>query len=123
MFKASNSCVADRTSIKLSDGQRIFHPPDDEDSCSLEINKLSPDRESESSSSDDELDSSDGSESTSTTSAAALGSGDFGRFSLGSFSVAPPRGMPRGFPCGIPFGMVFGTRLLEFGFPASIEES
>ena len=93
VFKASNSCVADRTTIKLSDGQRTYHSFDEEDSCSLEVDKLPSDPESESSSSDDELDSSDGSALISTTSATALGLGDFGRLSLEPFFGAPPRGV------------------------------
>ena len=118
VFKASNSCVADRTTIKLSDGPRTFHSLDDEDACSFEIYKLSSDSESESSSSDDEVDSSDGSALIYITSATALGLGDFGRLSLESFFGAPPRGVPRGVPCGVPLGVVFGVaiRLLGFGF-------
>ena len=72
MFNASNSCVADRTTIKLADGPRTFHSPDEEDSDSLEVDNLSSGSESESLSSDDELDSSDGSALISTTSTTAL---------------------------------------------------
>ena len=126
VFNASNSCMADRTTIKLSDGPRTFHSPDAEDFCSFEVDKLSSDSESDQSSSlDDELDPSDGSALISTVSATALGLGDFGRLSLESFFGAPTRGVPRGVPYGVPLGVVFGVaiRLLEFGFLAGIEES
>ena len=72
VFTASNSCVADRTTIELTDGPRIFHSLHEEDSCSLEVDKLSSDSESESSPSGDELDSSDGAALISTASATAL---------------------------------------------------
>ena len=121
--------MADRTSIKLLDGPRRFHSLDEEDSCSLEVGELSSASESDSSSSDEELDSADDLASLSTTSATALGFGDLCRLSLESFFGVPPRGVPHGVPSGvprgIPFGKVFGVafRLLEFGFPVSMEES
>ena len=125
MLNASNSCVADRTTIELADGPRTFHSLDEDDSCSLEIGKLSSDSESEPSSSDDDLDSSDGSASVSTTSATALGLGDFGRLYLGAFFEASPRGVPHGVPYGVPLEVFLGVaiRLFEFGFLAGVERS
>ena len=78
-FRALNSFLADRSPNELPNGPRDFHSLDEDDSFSLEVDKLSSDSDSKSPSSDEELDYSDAA-SISATSATALCFGDYVAF-------------------------------------------